>query len=72
MSAIFILKKEGPKKHKLFMFLKGRYFVMGGTIDMNVGVLLETSVGFLKSVALQLSWKNFWMYLVELYKSFLE
>ena len=27
---------------------------MGGAIDMNVGVFWETSVGFLKSVVLQL------------------
>ena len=38
MSANFILKKEPPKKHKFFIFLKGRYFVMGGSIDMNVEV----------------------------------
>ena len=38
MSAIFILKKEPPKKHKFFIFLKGRYFIIGGPIDMNVGV----------------------------------
>ena len=38
MSAIFILKKKPPKKHKFFMFLRGRYFVMGGPIDMNVDV----------------------------------
>ena len=45
MSAAFILKKEQPKKNnKFFIFLKGRYFVMGGPIDM----------GFLKSVVLQL------------------
>ena len=37
MSAIF-LKKEPPKKPNFFMFLRGRYFVMGGAIDMNVGV----------------------------------
>ena len=37
MSAIFILKKEPPKK-QIFHF-KGRYFVMGGSIDMTVGVL---------------------------------
>ena len=36
------------------MFLRGRYFVMGGPIDMNVDVFWETSVGFLKSVVLQL------------------
>ena len=38
MSEIFILKKESPKKYKFFIFLKGRYFVMGGPVDMNVGV----------------------------------
>ena len=54
MSAIFILKKEPPKKHKFFMFLRGRYFVMGDPIDMNVDVFWETSVAFLKCVVLQL------------------
>ena len=48
MSAIFILKKESPKKHKFFIFLKSRYFVVEGSIDMNVGVFWENSVGFLK------------------------
>ena len=39
MSAIFFWKKEPPKKkHKFFIFLKGRSYVMGGLIDMNVGV----------------------------------
>ena len=32
------------------MFLKGRRFVMGGPIDMNVGVFWDTSVGVLKTV----------------------
>ena len=50
----FHFKKEPPKKHKLFIFLSGCYFVMGNPIDMNVDVFLETSVGFLKSVVLQL------------------
>ena len=36
------------------MFLRGRYFVMGGPIDMHVDVFWETSVGFLKCVVLQL------------------
>ena len=36
MSAIVTLKKETPKKHNFFVFLRGRYFVMGGPIDMNV------------------------------------
>ena len=38
MSAIFILKKELPKKYTFFMFLRGRYFVMGGPVEMNVDV----------------------------------
>ena len=38
MSAIFILKKESPKKHKSFIFLKCRYFIMGGAVDMNADV----------------------------------
>ena len=54
MSAILFWKKEPPKKYKLFIFLKRRYYVMGGPIDTNVGVFRETSVGFLKSVVLQL------------------
>ena len=37
MSAIFILKKN-TKKHKFFIFLKGRCFVTGDPIDMNVDV----------------------------------
>ena len=41
-------------KHNFFIFLKTHYFVMGGSIDMNVGVFWETSVGFLKSLVLQL------------------
>ena len=36
MSAISILKKEPPKNKNLHF--KGRYFVMGGFIDMNVAV----------------------------------
>ena len=38
MSAIFILKKESPKKNKFFIFLESRYFAMGDPIDMNVGM----------------------------------
>ena len=38
MSVIFVLKREPPKKHKFFVFLKRRYFVMGGFININVGV----------------------------------
>ena len=38
MAAISFLKKEPPKSHKFLIFTKGCYFVMGGPIDMNVGV----------------------------------
>ena len=38
MAAIFILKKNPPKKHKFLMFLRGRYFVMGCPVDMNLEV----------------------------------
>ena len=54
MSVIFLKTRSRQKKRKFFIFLKGRFFVMGGPIDMNVGVFWETSVGFLKSVVLQL------------------
>ena len=50
MSAIFLLKKEPLKKHKLLIFLKGLDFVMGGSIDMKIGVFCEIYVGFPKSV----------------------
>ena len=30
--------KGAAKKHKFFIFLKGRYFVMGGSVDMNLGL----------------------------------
>ena len=33
MSAIFNLEKEPQKTHTYFMFLKGRYFVMGAAIE---------------------------------------
>ena len=54
MSAISILKKEPSKTHKFFILLRARYFVTGSSIDMKVDVFWETSVGFLKSVVLQL------------------
>ena len=38
MSAIFILKKNPPKKHKFFISLKDSYFVMGDPIDMHVSM----------------------------------
>ena len=38
MSAVFILKKKPAKKTQVFMFLRGRYFIAGSPIDMNVDV----------------------------------
>ena len=38
MSAIFILKKDPPKKHIFFIFFKDRFFVIQGSIDMNAAV----------------------------------
>ena len=52
MSAIFF-GKGAAEKHNFFIFLKGRYFVMGGAIDMNAAVFRETYVDFLKNVVLQ-------------------
>ena len=46
--------KGAAKKTQILNIFKGRYFVMGGPIDMNVSVFWETSVGFLKSVVLEL------------------
>ena len=54
MPAIFIFKKEPQKKYNFSIFLQGRYFIMVGSIDINVDEFLETSVGFLKSVVSQL------------------
>ena len=52
MSAIFILKKN-RQKTKFFMFLRGRYFVMGSHIDMNVHLFWESSMDFLKCMVFQ-------------------
>ena len=40
MSAIFLLKKQPPKKkkHEVFIFLNGPYFAMGRPIDKSVGM----------------------------------
>ena len=35
---IFYFEKRTAKKNKFFIFSKGRYFVMGGPIDMGVNV----------------------------------
>ena len=54
MSAIFFWKKEPLKKTQIFHIFKAPFLRNGWLIDMNVGVFRETSVDFLKGVALQL------------------
>ena len=49
---ILFCKRGCQKNLKLSIFLKGLHFVMGGPIDLNVGVFWETPVAFLKSVVL--------------------
>ena len=43
----FLIWKKTAKKHTFFMCLRGRYFVMGGPIDMNFDMFWETSVGLM-------------------------
>ena len=38
MSAIVILKKKAPKNRNVSFFKKDCYLVIGGPIDMNVGM----------------------------------
>ena len=38
MSAVFFFEEKATKKTQIFLFLKSRYFVMGASIDMNVGM----------------------------------
>ena len=53
MSAIFV-EKGAAKKTQIFHIFKGPLFRNEWPIDMNFGVFWETSMGFLKSVVLQL------------------
>ena len=50
----FLEKGAAKKKPQIFHIFKGLLFCNGWPIDMNIGVFWETSVGFLKSVILQL------------------
>ena len=38
-------EERTAKKTQIFIIFKGLYFVMGGSIDMSVGVFWEASVG---------------------------
>ena len=53
MSAVFIFEIKDAKKDKIFNFLKGRFSVMGGPMDMIFGLFSETYVRLLKSTTLQ-------------------
>ena len=53
MSAIFILEIKDAKRDKIFNFLKGRFSVIGGLMDMIFGVFSETYVRLLKSTTWQ-------------------
>ena len=53
MSVIFVFEVKGAKENKIFKFLKGRFSIMGGPMDMIFGVFSETYVRLLKSITSQ-------------------
>ena len=53
MSALFIFEIKSAKEDKIFKFLKGRFSVMGGPMDMIFGVCSEVYVRLPKSRILQ-------------------
>ena len=53
MSTVFIFEINGAKKDKIFSFLKGRFSVMGGPMDVIFGGFSDTNVRLLKSITLQ-------------------
>ena len=53
MSAVLIFEIKDAKKDKIFNFLKGRFFVMGGPMDMIFGLFLDIYVMFPKCIASQ-------------------
>ena len=44
MSDVFILEIKDAKRDKIFNFLKGRFSVIGGLMDMIFGVFSDTYV----------------------------
>ena len=50
MSAVYIFEIKGAKKDKIFDFLKSRFTVIGGPMDIIFGVFSETYVRLLKSI----------------------
>ena len=53
MSAVFIFEIKDAKKDKIFNFLKGRFSVMGGPMDIIFDVFSETYMRLLKSITSQ-------------------
>ena len=53
MSVLFIFEIKGTKEDKIFKFLKGRFSVMDGPMDMIFGVSSEIYGRLLKSRILQ-------------------
>ena len=53
MSACFIFEIKRAKREKIFNFLKNRFSVMSGPMDMIFGVFSETNMRLLKHVILQ-------------------
>ena len=53
MSAIFVFEIKGAKKEKKINFLKSRFSVMGGPMDIIFGIFSETYVRLLKSIISQ-------------------
>ena len=50
MSTLFIFEIKRVKTDRIFNFLKGRFSVMSGLMDMIFGMLSETNVRLLKYI----------------------
>ena len=57
MSTVYIFEIKGAKKDKIFNFLKDRFSLMTGPMDMVFGVFSETYVRLLKSITSQFFFK---------------
>ena len=53
ISADFIFEIKDAKKDKMFNFLKGRFFVMGGSMDVDFGAFSDTYTRLLKNITSQ-------------------
>ena len=49
MSVLFIFEIKGTKEDKIFKFLKGRFSLMGGPMDMIFNIFSEIYARLLKS-----------------------